>query len=156
VTRLAILLATCFGIGRIPGAPGTAASLAALPLACWLGFVGGWPALLGAAIAATLIGIWACGLYAMHAGLKDPSPCVLDEVAGQWLTLLPLALYGELLSVVPLLLAFALFRFFDILKPFPIARLEGLPGGLGVMADDILAGLMGAGVLWAALAWNVL
>jgi phosphatidylglycerophosphatase A len=75
---------------------------------------------------------------------------VLDEVAGQWLALLPL--WPGVPSAPGLLGAFALFRLFDILKPWPCRALEALPGGVGIMADDLMAGAYAAGCLWAALA----
>jgi phosphatidylglycerophosphatase A len=153
-TRLATLLATVFGAGYLPWAPGTWASLLSLPLAWCLGALGGWPALLAGAVLLTFAGIWACGRHARAAGLKDPSECVIDEVAGQLFACVPLAITARLAAVLPVLLAFVLFRFFDIVKPWPIARLEHLPGGVGVMADDVLAGVLAALLVWFATAQN--
>jgi phosphatidylglycerophosphatase A len=152
---LASLFATGFGLGYIPPAPGTLGSLAALPLAAGLVALGGWPALLAGTVVVTLVGIWACGVYARAKGLKDPGECVIDEVAGQFVTLLPLAASAAFFRALPLLFGLALFRFFDVLKPFPIGRFEHLPGGVGVMADDLAAGVVAAGLVWAALAWNL-
>ena len=142
-------IATLFGIGRVPLVPGTLASLAALPVGWWLAVVGGWPTLLSAAIWVTLLGIWAGGRHAKATGKKDPSECVIDEVAGQWVALLPVAFTGRLFNAPVLAIAFLLFRAFDILKPWPISRFERYPGGLGIMLDDVAAGLV-AGVLIAA------
>jgi phosphatidylglycerophosphatase A len=150
----ASLLATCFGIGHVPPAPGTLASLAAVTLAFVLVTLGGFLALLAGTFLFTVVGIWACGAEARRARLKDPSHCVIDELAGQWLALLPVAAYGAFFRIGPLVAAFLLFRFFDILKPFPIGRFEQLPGGLGVMADDLAAGAVSALLLWLVLAQN--
>jgi phosphatidylglycerophosphatase A len=150
--RIASVLATCFGIGRLPLAPGTWASLAALPLGWWLAMVGDWYALFVAAVIATIAGIWACAAHARAAGLHDPSDCVIDELAGQWFALVPLAATGRLGDPIALLLAFVLFRALDIVKPWPIARLERLPGGYGIMADDVAAGLIASAFLGGFIA----
>jgi phosphatidylglycerophosphatase A len=154
VTPVSTRLATCFGIGWIPLAPGTIASAAALPFG-WLLVVLGWKAPLMGAIAATALGVWACGVHARKVGIYDPSECVLDEVAGQWFTLVPIAFMGRGGDWRPYGMAFLLFRLFDILKPWPISAAERLPGGWGVMMDDVLAGLAAAillcGTLWIGL-----
>jgi phosphatidylglycerophosphatase A len=98
-------------------------------------------------------GIWACGVHARKVGLYDPSECVIDEVAGQWIALIPIALMGHARDWRHYGLAFLLFRLFDIWKPWPISAAERLPGGLGVMMDDIVAGFAAALLLWAALAY---
>jgi phosphatidylglycerophosphatase A len=142
--------ATLFGIGHAPAAPGTAASLAALPFAWLIAYIGG-PWLLGvAAIAASAIGIWACGLYVRETGKTDPSECVIDELAGQWIACLaaPLSLPGYAL-------AFVFFRLFDIVKPWPISAAEHAPEGWGVMADDIVAGIFAAIVVAALRAAGI-
>jgi phosphatidylglycerophosphatase A len=142
-------IATVFGIGRLPFAPGTAASIVALPFAWVIATAGGswgrfW--LLMAAIFVNALGCWACELYAHDVQKKDPSECVIDEVAGQWLAcaFAPTSLYAYAV-------AFLLFRVFDIVKPWPASAAERLPGGIGIMADDVVAGLM-AGVVIAVLA----
>jgi phosphatidylglycerophosphatase A len=145
------LLATFFGIGRIPIAAGTVASAAALPLGFLLVLVG-TPAIAGAAVIAVITGVWACGEHAAKLGVADPSECVLDEVAGQWIALVPVAVYSRPLDWRPYALSFFLFRAFDVLKIWPLSAAERLPGGFGVMADDVLAGLIAAGLLVAALA----
>lgn len=149
-------IATLFSIGRVPLVPGTLASAAALPVGWWLAVIGGWMTLLAAATAITLLGIWACGRQAKLAGIDDPPECVIDEAAGQWFGLVPVAYIGKLDTVLALFLAFLLFRVFDILKPWPISRLERLPGGLGIMADDVLAGLVAGGLVAAAYDWHVI
>jgi phosphatidylglycerophosphatase A len=208
--QLALAIATAFGVGYIPKAPGTFGSLVgvataylssvfflrptsfgglftlhpdsdavfagkdflvpgsdihhailALPVFCALALL----VLLGA------IGVWSASRAAAYAGIKDPQFVVIDEVAGQHLALLlpliPIALphFAErmdfstfaiffVLSLVNwkyLLLGFILFRVFDIWKPWPIRRLEKLPGGWGIMADDWMAGIYAAILLRVAL-----
>ena len=90
-------------------------------------------------------GVWASGRACEISGLKDPQKVVIDEVSGQLIALSPVALSP---SVVPVIAAFALFRLFDIFKPYPIRKLERLPGGLGVMADDALAGAYAGALVW--------
>ncbi len=138
-------VASFCGSGLVPVAPGTAGSLAALLPGLALLWVS--PAALAAgAIVVTGIGLWA--VHAARAG-DDPGWVVIDEVAGQWIALLALPHP----SVFGALAAFAAFRLFDITKPGPVGWAERLPGALGVMADDVLAGGLAAlvilGVRWA-------
>lgn len=96
-------------------------------------------------------GIWAAGEVARAAQTEDPGLVVVDEVSGQWITLA-----GALsLSATAWLLAFVLFRILDIWKPFPARKLEDLPGGIGVMADDVMAGIYGALIMYLAGQWNL-
>ncbi len=142
----ASLIATWFGCGLIRPAPGTWGSLAALPFAAGLVWLGGPWLLAAAAGLLFLAGIWAGGRYADALELGDPGPVVVDEVAGQWLALVPLPLELGWYA-----LAFVLFRLLDIAKPWPIGWLDrSLKGGLGIMADDMAAGLL-AGLLAGAL-----
>jgi phosphatidylglycerophosphatase A len=150
MTPVSTRLATCFGIGWIPFAPGTFASAAALPFG-WLLVRLGWKGLLIGALAATALGVWACGAHARRRGLYDPSECVIDEVAGQWFALIPIAVMARDGNWRPYAMAFLLFRLFDILKPWPISAAEHLPGGYGVMMDDVLAGLAAAVLLAGTL-----
>ncbi|SRR5665213_366510 len=136
--RTAESLATLFGIGRVPSAPGTAASVVALPLAWIIAAFAGRIWLLFAAIIVFAVGSWACEIYARSKGKPDPSECVIDELAGQWIV----CAFAPL-SITAYVLAFILFRVFDILKPWPINWVErNTPGGLGIMLDDVVAGLM--------------
>ena len=151
MTPVSTRLATCFGIGWIPLAPGTFASAAALPFG-WLLVLLGWQAVLIGAGLATVLGIWACGVHARKVGLYDPSECVLDEVAGQWVALVPIALQLRGGDWRPYVMAFLLFRLFDIFKPWPISAAERLPGGFGVMLDDVLAATAAAILLYGSLA----
>lgn len=145
---IATVLATFFGVGRMPFAPGTAASAVALPLAWLILWKLGIVALLIASLGAYLIGIWSTGEYARASGKDDPSECVIDEVAGQWL-----ACAAAPLSLPGFAVAFVLFRLFDITKVWPVSEGEKLPGGWGIMTDDMIAGALAA-VLIAAARWQ--
>ena len=94
----------------------------------------------------TPLGIWAADVTARRLGREDPGLVVVDEVLGQWLTAAAIV-HASWQSYV---LAFALFRIFDITKPWPIRELERLHGGLGIVADDLLAGIYGAVIMFAA------
>jgi phosphatidylglycerophosphatase A len=213
--RLAIALATMFGVGYLPKAPGTFGSLVgvvtaflsavfflhpasfreilsgrpledavfsdkhflvpgsdihdsvvALPIICALGLL----------VVLAAIGVWSASRTADFLGSKDPQSVVIDEVAGQHLTLvLPLipmvlphltahmdfSIYAiffalSLVNWKYLLLGFVLFRIFDIWKPFPVRQLEGLPRGWGIMADDWMAGIYAAILLRVALHFGLL
>lgn len=139
-----VLIATVFGIGRIRPAPGTWGSLAALipPLLAPAGFD---PLLLlPAAALAFVIGWWAANRYQRLTGTHDAGEIVIDEVCGQWLALC-------LVSLTPftILAGFVLFRLFDIAKPWPIRWADRkIGGGLGVMLDDVLAGIAAAVCLY--------
>lgn len=154
------LLGTAGGLGLLP-APGTWGSFGAAVLALLAcGARGAHAGLLApglqlavlavAAALVTLLGVLLGASAAQDFGADDPGAFVLDEVAGQWLALLPL-LPGPL-PLGGVALAFALFRALDILKPWPVRRLEELPGGLGIMADDLLAGALAAAGVAAARA----
>ena len=151
------LLATGLGSGLLPGAPGTWGSLLAVGLAEGLFETAGVGGVVALAALSTLVGVPVSGRVAVLRGRKDPSEVVVDEVAGQAIALaflhaaLPAAASG-LLRWGLVALAFGLFRFFDIAKPGWIDRLQSLPGGWGVMADDLLAGLF-AGILAASAAF---
>jgi len=141
--RIATQIATVLGVGRSPAAPGTAGSVVALPFAWIIAMAGGRFALMLAAILVLGVGAWACELYARENGREDPSECVIDEVAGQWI----ICAFAPL-SILAYFIAFILFRLFDILKPWPIKYFERtVPGGLGIMVDDVIAALMGSVIL---------
>ena len=138
------LLATWFGAGLLPKAPGTWGSLAALPFAWAIAAAGGPIALLVAAAVALAVGIWASEVLERAAQTKDPGHVVIDEVAGQWLTLVPVAPDPLLYAI-----GFVLFRVADIYKPWPASWCDrNLAGGLGVMLDDIAAGAYAAIALY--------
>jgi len=133
--RVAVLIATAGGAGYAPVAPGTAGS--AVGFVIYL-LTRHWPASWQIALLAgiTIVGVWACHEAARHFGRKDPGQAVIDEVAGQLVTLyftgagLPAAVFG-----------FLVFRALDIVKPWPARSFERLPGGIGIMADDVMAGI---------------
>ncbi len=133
--------ATLFGIGFAPIAPGTAASLASLPFAFLIQNFCGTSWLLLATVVASAVGYWACELYVRQTGNEDPSEAVIDELAGQWL-----ACAFAPVSVAGYVVAFVLFRFFDMTKIWPVSAAERVRGGWGVMFDDIVAGSM-AGII---------
>ncbi len=148
--RVSTIIASVFGIGYFPVASGTVMSIIAIPFAIMIARAGGGVAILGASLIVFVIGIWACGDHVRATGRDDPSECVIDELAGQWLACAGISFGLGPGSAPEFALAFLMFRLFDILKPWPISAAEKLPGGLGVMADDMLAGLaaamIGAGV----------
>ena len=131
----ASLIATGFGLGHLPAAPGTWASLAALPLAWLIHEFAGVAGIAVAGIVLTLVGIWASEVYVAHQRAEDPGEIVIDEIAAQLLvlTVVPLSLFS-------MAAGFALFRLFDIVKPWPVSWADrSIKGGLGVMLDDLLA-----------------
>ena len=151
----ATLVATFFGAGRLKPGPGTWGSLATvivwalassrIPAASRT-----WATIVAAAVV-TLIGIPAATLVARSSGLKDPQFVVIDEVAGQLVTLIavPLAWKSFLAGLI-------LFRVFDIWKPFPIRRLERLPEGTGIVVDDLGAGLYALAIMHLLLHFGLL
>jgi phosphatidylglycerophosphatase A len=152
-SKAANLISTWFGCGYAPLGPGTAGSLAALAIAWLLVRYAGWHTMWLAplAIAATWPAIWAAGVTARELQQKDPQRVVVDEVLGQWVAL---AAAGPV-NYRPWIAAFLLFRLFDIWKPPPVSQLEKLPGGTGVVADDLMAGIYAALVLLLAGCFNL-
>jgi phosphatidylglycerophosphatase A len=175
--HISLLLATWFGVGYLPKAPGTWGSLAGAGvsvLGAWISFrrstfqldmgphiyfwtSGLFPAHVDVAVAVLIsaIGVVVATRAARYAQIEDPQWVVIDEVSGQLIT------YYLFFWVLPLnwkswLLGFILFRIFDIWKPFPARQLERLPGGWGIMADDWMAGIYAAIVLRVALHFRVL
>ena len=128
------MIATFFWIGKIPWAPGTWASLAAA--GCFYPLIDKPLVLLGILMAVYFLGVYTSGRLEMDLEEKDPSSAVIDEVLGM----------GVAMVAIPhqwpfVVMAVILFRLFDIWKPYPIHRLEKLPGGWGIMTDDLLAGI---------------
>ena len=139
---LARAIATC-GVGYIPVAPGTFGSLVGVAIFLALTRVAPGSVLLVVAIlVVTFAGIWAGTRTEELAGRKDPGKIVVDEVAGQLIALFPLAFAPWSIKMV--IVSFILFRFFDIVKPYPANRLQDLKGGAGVMCDDLVAGAYAA------------
>ncbi|QOY87280.1 phosphatidylglycerophosphatase A family protein [Paludibaculum fermentans] len=145
MNKVALAIATWFGCGFWPKGPGTAGSIGALlvawPLIAWLPVQPWHFALL--AVALTPLGIWASTRTAEIRQLKDPQIVVVDEVLGQWITLAG----ASTLDLAHVAAALLLFRLFDITKPWPVRKLESLPAGTGIVADDLAAGVYGAAVL---------
>jgi phosphatidylglycerophosphatase A len=146
VNRLAVTLATWFGCGYFPWGPGTLGALAGLPIAIALHFyLGAWRLGLLAVILVLLApAIWASTNTARLVAKPDPGIVVVDEVLGQWITLLGATVFNW----KALLAGFILFRVFDIWKPWPVRQFEKLPGGTGIVADDLAAGFYGALILY--------
>ncbi len=143
-----LLLATGFGAGRIPRAPGTFGSL--VGIAVYLAWARGWPPAVYVMVLTLVFvaGIWLCARAERELGRHDAPAIVWDEIVGQLLALILLPP-----GWIWIVLAFALFRLFDIWKPFPIGWLNRrVPGGLGIMLDDVVAGLF-ALLAIEVLAW---
>lgn len=152
MTKLALLLATALGAGYSPIAPGTAGSLVAVAIA-WLlrDTLAPWHFAVLAVITFP-VAVWSANVTAAALKKKDPGLVVIDEVIGQWITFAG----ASTINWKTALAAFALFRLFDIWKPAPVRQLEALPGGLGINADDAMAGIYGALVLWLAGWFNLI
>lgn len=149
------LVATFFGVGRLRPGPGTWGSLAAAMLwwllASHIPPSARVPIILMLIVVVTAIGIPAATLEARGCGKKDPQHVVIDEVAGQLVTLISCPILWK-----PLLVGFILFRAFDIVKPQPIRSLEKLPEGTGIVVDDVGAGICGLVILQLLLHFRVL
>jgi len=134
---LALAIATC-GVGYLPLAPGTFGSLVGVGIFLLLPPI----AIPVTILAVTFAGIWAGSRTEELSGRKDPGKIVVDEVAGQLIALVPLLFLKW--SMLTVMVSFILFRFFDIVKPYPANRLQELKGGAGVMFDDLVAGVYAA------------
>ncbi len=151
-----VLAATWFGAGYLPKAPGTWGSMAALPFAWGLQVAGGNAALIGGILVVFALGVWSSGVFMDLSKSHDPGAIVIDEVAGQWIVLLAAIPGFSAQAPDPILyaLGFFLFRVFDVLKPWPISVADKKIGGaLGVMLDDVLAGIAGLAVMMFLLNW---
>ncbi len=151
---VAIILATAGGAGFAPIAPGTFGAAVGVAL-CWLA-VGQGVSLavyLLATALVTAVGVWACSAAEAAFERKDDGRIVIDEVAGQLLALAPVLVWARGDAFIPsLVTGFVLFRVFDIAKPGPVRWAErAVPGGAGVMADDVVAGLLAGALLAAGL-----
>jgi len=136
--RLGLFIAMCGYLGYVPVAPGTFGSAAGLVVFAAVRWSGS-PALeLAVIILLFAVGVWSANAAERHFGGVDPAPVILDEVVGMLITLafLPVNITGAVVG-------FLLFRLFDVVKPWPANRLEAVHGGLGVMADDAMAGVYG-------------
>jgi phosphatidylglycerophosphatase A len=149
--RTAWIVATWFGCGRAAWAPGTMGTIGALPLYL-LVVRGGRVCVAAAAVAVVLAGVWAASVVAREVGKKDPQFVVVDEVAGLLVTMIPMGA----LSWPGLVTGFVLFRTLDILKPWPIRQFEKLPGGWGIVLDDVVAGVFASAAMATLRATNLL
>jgi len=144
--RVAFIIWTAGFAGLVPVAPGTAGSVVGLGLLMLVRTVGNdWAELL-VLLMVVIVGIWSANVAERHYRREDPGEIVIDEVAGMMLTVFWLPS-----GWVPFVIGFLAFRFFDIVKPFPARMSERLPGGFGVMADDLVAGLYGYATVRTAL-----
>jgi phosphatidylglycerophosphatase A len=152
--RVGLFIATCGYLGYVPVAPGTFGSAAGLAVFFLIRSTGSMTLELAAILALFAIGIWSGTIAEHHFGGVDPAPVVMDEVVGMLITLafVPVSLAGAIVG-------FLVFRVLDVFKPWPSARFERLPGGLGVMADDGMAAIYGNavmhGLIWATPGWLV-
>jgi len=148
-----LLFATGFGVGYLPRLPGTAGTLLAVPLSLGLNALASisLPIAVLTLAAAICCAIWLSTGAALILEQKDPPVIVIDEIVG-----FMVANFMAPLGVIPLGVAFLLFRFFDIAKVYPLSRLEKLPGGAGIVLDDVMAGLYVFGILRLVLSWGLL
>jgi phosphatidylglycerophosphatase A len=152
--RLGLFIATCGYLGYVPIAPGTFGSAAGLAVFYAVRSTGSITVEIAAIVILFAIGVWAGTEAEHHFGGIDPGPVVLDEVVGMLITLALLPVNG-----VGAVTGFLVFRVFDVVKPWPSAQFEKLPGGLGVMADDGMAAIYGnlvmRGLIWFLPGWLV-
>ncbi len=142
-----VLFATGLGSGLAPVAPGTVGSLLALPIWWFLLAHLSLPVQLGIVVGITIVSIWVVDRACRAAGVGDAPAFVLDEFVGQWI-----ALVTAPKSLLGVGAGFLLFRLFDIVKPWPVSWADRrLTGGLGVVLDDVLAGVLAALVLWLSI-----
>jgi phosphatidylglycerophosphatase A len=152
--RVGLFIATCGYLGYVPVAPGTFGSAAGLAVFFLIRSTGSMALEVAAILVLFAIGIWSGTIAEHHFGGIDPAPVVMDEVVGMLITLafVPVSLTGAIVG-------FLVFRVLDVFKPWPSARFERLPGGLGVMADDGMAAIYGNavmhGLIWATPGWLV-
>jgi phosphatidylglycerophosphatase A len=141
--RLGVFVATCAHVGYAPVAPGTFGSLLALVLYYLIRRQQSTAIELGAIAVIVVIGLWSATEAEHHFGGIDPGPVVIDEVVGMLITLAlhPVNIWGAIIG-------FLIFRVLDIVKPWPARRLELLPGGFGVVLDDVMAGVYGNVIVW--------
>lgn len=152
MTRLAVFVATAGYSGYFPFAPGTVGSAVGLVVYLLVWWSRSIAVEVGLIVVLFLAGVWAATTAERYFGGVDPGPVVIDEVVGMLITLafIPVGVSGALAG-------FFIFRVFDVIKPYPAGRLEGLHGGLGVMADDVMAAIYAnislRAVLWAMPGW---
>jgi phosphatidylglycerophosphatase A len=154
MNRVGLFIATCGYLGYVPVAPGTFGSAAGLAVFFMIRSSGSVAVEVAAILVLFAIGIWSGTVAEHYFGGVDPAPVVMDEVVGMLITLafLPVSATGAIVG-------FLVFRVLDVFKPWPSARFERLPGGLGVMADDGMAAIYGNvvmhGLIWVTPGWLV-
>ena len=152
--RLALLIATCGYLGYAPLAPGTVGSAAGVALFYAIRATGSTTLEIAAILILLAVGVWSSTLAEEHFGGLDPGPVVIDEVAGMLITLALLPV-----NATGVIVGFLAFRILDVIKPWPAGRFESLHGGIGVMADDMMAAVYGnlimRGAIIAAPGWFV-
>ena len=141
--RIGVFIATCAYVGYVPIAPGTFGSAIGLAVFYLVRLQQSTTVELTAMLVLAVVGLWSATEAEHHFGGIDPGPVVIDEVVGMLVTLafVPVNLAGAIV-------AFVVFRFCDVVKPWPARRLEHLSGGLGVVLDDVMAGVYGNVVMW--------
>ena len=140
--KLVVLLATGLGTGYAPVAPGTFGSIVGFLFAWALTPLFGWKHIV-TIVAFAVLSVWLAERARLYCGGSDPQKIVIDEIIGCLVTMA-----GHPWDWKLVIVGFAAFRLFDIVKPFPCRQLERLPGGLGIVADDIVAGFYAWGVVW--------
>jgi phosphatidylglycerophosphatase A len=143
-------LATGFGSGLAPFAPGTAGTLVGA-LICLLCLPMPWILRLLFVFALLAVSLYVSQKAEEIYQKKDDQRIVIDEIIGLQITMLPVAI-----NVLSLCAGFVLFRIFDIFKPFPVRNMQGLPGGWGIVADDVAAGIYAGAVLWLLKSWSII
>jgi phosphatidylglycerophosphatase A len=138
MNRLALFLATGGYVGYVPIAPGTFGSALGLALLWGMRLVADVRLEILVLVLVLVVGVWSSGVAERYAGRTDPGIVVIDEVAGMLITMLLIPV-----TFISVLAGFLVFRALDILKPWPARRLERLPGGFGIMADDVMAAVYG-------------
>ena len=144
VRRLGVFIATCWYVGYVPFAPGTFGSAIGLAAFYLVRRQHSATIEIATIIALLTVGLWAATEAEHHFGGIDPGPVVIDEVVGMLITLalVPVGLLGAIAG-------FVVFRILDVVKPWPARRLEHLPGGFGIILDDVMAGVYGNLVMLA-------
>ena len=145
--RLAFVLAAGFGAGYSPFAPGTAGSAVGLLFVWGMSYLS-LPWQLAAVLVVTVLSMIAADIVARSTGLKDPGLIVADEIAGMMVTMIAIPL-----SATSLILGFILFRVMDVVKPPPARQFESFKGGIGIVADDLMAGVYAHLALRGILMW---
>jgi phosphatidylglycerophosphatase A len=141
--RIGVFVATCAYVGYAPVAPGTFGSAIGLAVFAAVRQQGSTTVEAVAIVVVAAVGMWSATEAEHHFGRIDPGPVVIDEVIGMLVTLafVPVNITGATV-------AFLVFRLLDVVKPWPARRLEHLPGGFGIVLDDIMAGVYGNLVMW--------